>query len=1011
MKGLNVENAVLFKQLLLVEDSSQKLSQSVLKIVSHVTPLLARIPENMREYTLHDETHSLKIIRIMGRIIPPETLVQLNDIELTFLILAAFLHDIGMTCSLSEKERIILGSSEYQNLMKIDPIYEDYLEFKKTNNHRAVTRIEDKIFTEYLRRNHVKRSAEFIETTLLEGEFKLAINDILLFKYLINICDSHGEPVSCLKDNRRYPRNTLIGEKYVNIQYVSLILRMADILDLDPERTPKVIYDFVSPEDPTSVIEWKKHRSIIGWDISSNRVVFEAECTSPEVERALRIFMEWIEIERKESIDLLKNYHDEISSKYLLLLQEPINMERIGSDGSYIYSDVKFHLHYEKIIELLMGQRLYRSPITALRELLQNAIDAIKARMFLGSDKLERFEPKVTIEYKNDTLIIEDNGIGMDDDVFNEFFLQVGTSYYKHPRFFDTDLDVVSEFGIGVLSAFMVADSMVIESRMEPENPLVPPLPIYYEIPTAHSYCVKRHSERVHVGTKISLKLKKGHPFSEYSIVQVIEEIIPHPDFPIFIKTTDQEFKHSGVSIVENSLFNEHLDKESFSIDRRRNLELTDESFTHYLFDVDLGNLGDIEIEGKLQVVNGSNVRLDGEVSGCITQRSFNLGIPHTSEGNFKLEISKSLTQMFPYWLNIFADINIVGRGSLAITPDRTEVIQDERFKKIKMALEHAIISGFQKHLDEYKENHSLNEYHNYVDLLFEAGFIEVRSHYNEAITEEAQIFFQKYLSFPVITEKGTLVRKFGAELLSYERLGIIESYNVEEFTNEMNDFVTKHKEIPIIILNGFNIRQFYNMDNLVYSVFLDSQINNKLSMCRYLLSPIPGIEIEILCKYDLKKKDSGGPNRFEVAEEILFDIENKSSQVICIPVDSGAYEHIFNKSHPIITPLLQGSRYKNIIAERIFHKLKNSFKNIMVEYIDSIDDPENAKLQYALRNSSHALLSTGLFSKDSGVYTKMKEAIDLHWTEMTMQGFVKELDYPEIGFSDFPWYWGAEKF
>lgn len=1000
---------MLFKQLLLVEDSSQKLSPLVLKIVNHVTPLLARIPENMREYTLHDETHSLKIIRIMGRIIPSETLVQLNDLELTFLILSAFLHDVGMTCSNSEKEEIISSSPEYQNLLKIDPIYEDYLEFKKTSNHRAVTRIEDKIFTEYLRRNHVKRSAEFIESTLSEGEFKLAIDDILLFKYLINICDSHGEPVSCLKDNRKYPRNTLIGEKYVNIQYISLILRMADILDLDPERTPKVIYDFVSPEDPTSIIEWKKHRSIIGWDISSNRVVFEAECTSPEVERALRIFMEWIEIERKESFDLLKNYHDDISIKYLLLLQEPLNTDRIRSDGSYIYSDVKFHLHYEKIIELLMGQRLYRSPITALRELLQNAIDAIKARMFLSSGKFEKFEPKVTIDYKNDILIIEDNGIGMDDKVFNEFFLQVGTSYYKHPRFFDTDLDVVSEFGIGVLSAFMVADSMVIESRMEPENPLSPPLPIYYEIPTAHSYCVKRHSERVHIGTKITLKLKKGHPFSKYSIVQVIEEIIPYPTFPIFIKTTDQEYTHSGVTLIENSLFNEYLDKESFSLDGRRVLEYMDESFTHYLFDVDLDSLVDIEIEGKLQIVNGSDTRLECELSGCITQRSFNLGIPYTSEGQFRLENSNSLNELFPFWVNIYADINIIGRECLTVTPDRTEVIKDEKFKKIKMVLEKAIIASFQKHLDEYKENHSLDEYHNYVDLLFEAGFIKIPSHYYEVLTEEALMFFQNYVSFPIIGEKGEIIRKFAAELCSYETLGMINSYNVEEFKYRMNDFVATHKEIPIVVLEGFNNDKYYKMDIVIYSLFLKSKTVSRSSMCSYLLPPIPGIEIEIISRNDLKKRDFRGPTKYEVAEEILENIEDKSAQIICFPRESGTFQHVFNKSHPIISPLFQGTHFVNISAERLFQKLKRNFKDIMDGYIESIDDPDDAKLQYTLRNSSHALISIGLFCNDRGVFSKMKETINLHWLEMTKQGFVKEADFPEIGNSDFPWYWSVE--
>ncbi|MFB5759744.1 HD domain-containing protein [Paenibacillus medicaginis] len=1009
MKDLNVENTVLFKQLLLVEDNSLKLSQKVVNIVNHVTPLLARIPENMREYTLHDETHSLKVIRIMGRIIPSETLVQLNDIELTFLILSAYLHDVGMTCSSSEREEIIIGSTEYQTLLKIDSMYGEYLNYEKIGNHRAITRIEDKIFTEYLRRNHVKRSADFIESTLSDGEFKLAIDDILLYKYLINICNSHGEPVTCLKDNRKYPRNTLIGEKYVNVQYLSLILRLADILDLDPERTPKVIYDFVSPEDPTSIKEWKKHRSIIGWDISSNRVVFEAECTSPEVERALRIFMEWIEIERKESLELLNNYHDDISNKYLLLLKEPLNMDRIRSDGSYIYSDVKFQLHYEKIIELLMGQRLYRNPITALREMLQNAIDAIKARHFLYSNKSEKFEPKVTIEYKEGFLVIEDNGIGMDDQVFSEFFLQVGTSYYKHPRFSGTNLDVVSEFGIGVLSAFMVADSMVIESRMEPENPLTPPSPIYYEIPTAHSYCVKRYSERLQVGTKITLKLKKEHPFSDNSIFKVVKEIIPTPPFPIHIIATHQEYIHKGVPIDNNPKFDETLDKVSYNIDARRH---TEKSFSHYLFEVDLNNMGDITLEGRLQIVNGQTMNFDSQLFGYITQRSFNLGTPGVKEGQFKLENSKSLKELFPKWTNVNANINIFGGECLTVTPDRTEVIRDEKFKKIKIALEHAIISTFQKHLDKYKEDHSLTQYHDYIDLLFEAGFLGMPGAYNsEQLSDEAKAFFQNYVSFPVLTEEGSVVRKFGDELLSSNTLGIFDRYWNGEVLGTMGEFVVQQK-MPVIALREFKVNYTHIIENLIFSIF--GNVNDEdadTDTGNYLLTPIPGTRIEILYPKGETKVGGTRLNKYEVAEEILIDINDKSKKIICIPSTTGGYYHIFNKSHPIISPLFNGASFINRTSEEIFYKLRKNFSIIMNKFVRTIDDPENAQWQRTLRNSSHPALSIGLFYYMPEAFEKMKEAIDIYWNELIREDLVNETLCPEVRISDFPWYWNIKRF
>ncbi len=203
-----------------------------------------------------------------------------------------------------------------------------------------------------------------------------------------------------------------------------------------------MIYEFVNPKDPVSILEWKKHRSVIGRYITPTDVLFEAKCSSPEVERALKEFIYWIEVERKESIELLKNYADKISQKYRLELHNIIPDDRIKSDGSYIYNDLKFEIDHQRVMELLMGERLYKSPVFALRELLQNATDAIKVREEIYKTKAEQFIPQITIELTEDTLIVTDNGIGMDQAVFEKYFLQVGKSFYSSPVFYSRFPDV-----------------------------------------------------------------------------------------------------------------------------------------------------------------------------------------------------------------------------------------------------------------------------------------------------------------------------------------------------------------------------------------------------------------------------------------------------------------------------------------------------------------------------------------------------------------------------------------
>ena len=68
-------------------------------------------------------------------------------------------------------------------------------------------------------------------------------------------------------------------------------------------------------------------------------------------------------------------------------------------------------------------------------------------------------------------------------------------------------IDPVSEFGIGIMSVFMIAESFVVESRALPVDPLNPPPSILFEVPTAYDYFVQRPSKRTEIGTSITVFL------------------------------------------------------------------------------------------------------------------------------------------------------------------------------------------------------------------------------------------------------------------------------------------------------------------------------------------------------------------------------------------------------------------------------------------------------------------------------------------------------------------------
>ena len=119
-----------------------------------------------------------------------------------------------------------------------------------------------------------------------------------------------------------------------------------------------------------------------------------------------------------------------------------------------------------------MGGSIYQDRLVAVRELVQNAVDACKLRdaltqLFEGSLSLNT--DHITVEYQDSSktsspkLVVTDHGTGMDGERLERFFLRVGRSYYTSSEFLDyriqlkqknLDFAPVSEFGIRIFVLF-----------------------------------------------------------------------------------------------------------------------------------------------------------------------------------------------------------------------------------------------------------------------------------------------------------------------------------------------------------------------------------------------------------------------------------------------------------------------------------------------------------------------------------------------------------------------------
>ncbi|GAA2085842.1 HSP90 family protein [Actinomadura alba] len=114
-----------------------------------------------------------------------------------------------------------------------------------------------------------------------------------------------------------------------------------------------------------------------------------------------------------------------------------------------------FQVDLRGVVDLL-SRHLYSSPRVYLRELLQNAVDAITAR---GEG-----QGSIAVETADGALRIHDDGIGLTEDEVHRLLATIGRSSKRDELGFARH-DFLGQFGIGLLSAFLVADEIEVVTR------------------------------------------------------------------------------------------------------------------------------------------------------------------------------------------------------------------------------------------------------------------------------------------------------------------------------------------------------------------------------------------------------------------------------------------------------------------------------------------------------------------------------------------------------------------
>ena len=514
---------------------SRFLSVNILELCQEAVERMKAMYAHAPQYTLHDDRHLIRVTELMEHVLGSEV-DHLNSIELALLILSAFFHDQGMV--LTNDERLSLDANEdfqvFRDNWRIEhPNYGETAtqlsscigdEAQKVEMGKQLAELDAAMLTDYIRKTHGSRSKEYVQNTYASDK-RLQIQNVNLIPWLAKLCESHTLQCDTLTPQNGFRYDEQIGTYTINIPFLAVVLRLADILDFDRDRTPESLLASIHFTSSVSLGEWEKHRSIEGWCISPDLIRFTAKCKHPAYEAAVRDFMDWIDSELVACKHICDNQPRTISGYQLKL---PVNVDRSRIeplDGAYRFHNLEFSLSRNEIVRLLMTDKLYGNEHLCIRELLQNALDALRYRKALFALSRTHWDAgKVDFRHYVNTdghEVVEcaDNGVGMDDEIISNHFVKVGRSFYRSPSFerernrlraSGNDFDPCSRFGIGFMSCFMLGDRITITTRRDYGEGRAWGPPLVVEIQGLSGLIIVRKGlANQPIGTRVSVVLRK----------------------------------------------------------------------------------------------------------------------------------------------------------------------------------------------------------------------------------------------------------------------------------------------------------------------------------------------------------------------------------------------------------------------------------------------------------------------------------------------------------------------
>lgn len=455
----------------------QKLANAYRAFRERVALLLTHIQRELPDLTLHDITHVDALWRVASEIAGPG--YPLNPAE-AFVLGGAFLLHDAAHCRAAFPGGVeeLSATPEWRDTVAQRGLVDAEL--------TAGSKAFQQVLFDTLRVLHPKQARKLPFAKWADGQgntLHLLPHDELREAYgsvMGEVAESHWfnphelEPFACRIVT---PPVCLSPAPWtVNWLKVAVLLRVADAAHIDAQRAPRFLSALNQPTG-VSLAHWRFQARLHQphCDAAKQTLVLSSSPFPIAEQDAWWLAYEAACLADKElsaADHLLRDSGlERLAAREVAGARNPESFARTVPTEGWHPVDASLRIgDVRSVVERFGGAQLYGDdPRLALRELLQNARDAVMASRALGM--LESHEGSITVQLEardgEDWLHVTDTGIGMSRYVLTHVLLDFGRSLWQDaalrrewPGLAATGYEAVGRFGIGFFSVFMLGTSV-----------------------------------------------------------------------------------------------------------------------------------------------------------------------------------------------------------------------------------------------------------------------------------------------------------------------------------------------------------------------------------------------------------------------------------------------------------------------------------------------------------------------------------------------------------------------